>query len=629
MRRLAWIAVVGVGLARVYVGAQFPVDVVGGAALGWVIGNAIVMISRPHAVPLAGRLGAALAAAGRPVGQLQALKHRQGQASFLTATAEGTAVHVAVIGPDQPGRDWLWRAWRLLAFREVDDRALPTPEHQVDRAAHHLLRSEIAEQGDPSVVPSLIATGTLGEGSAWIARRWIDGQPLYAVTALSKDTLLSAWEQLERLHAAGLTHGSITPERLIVTPGGAVRLVGLGGGEAPATPAGRARDVAELALALAAASGPDLAVAAAVDRIGVERLREALPYLQPLALSTNARRLASAHRGLLEALRNATGRACGVTPPPVQRPFRVAARNVMPLIVLFLAVNVLLPQVTQAAGTASVLGRANWAWIAATFGAALGTYIMAAANWVAAAPVRLAVGRTFAVQFAAAFTNRLTPAGLGGMATNVGYLERAGASRGEAVSAAAGISAAGFVVHLVALATIAPLLGATGGFRFSAPDLADRWPILVGIVVALAAIGAAEWRRRLRRRFSRVFTSMWTAVRDTLARPRRAVALLAGSLGVNLFYIAALVASVRAYGGTLPPARVAAVYLGASAVAAVAPTPGGLGALEAAMVAGFGAAGLTRPVALAAVISYRLVTFWLPVLPGALLWRVLRRRQIV
>jgi uncharacterized membrane protein YbhN (UPF0104 family) len=34
-------------------------------------------------------------------------------------------------------------------------------------------------------------------------------------------------------------------------------------------------------------------------------------------------------------------------------------------------------------------------------------------------------------------------------------------------------------------------------------------------------------------------------------------------------------------------------------------------------------------VALAAVISYRLVTFWLPVLPGALLWRVLRRRQIV
>jgi undecaprenyl-diphosphatase len=239
------------------------------------------------------------------------------------------------------------------------------------------------------------------------------------------------------------------------------------------------------------------------------------------------------------------------------------------------------------------------------------------------------VGRTFAVQFAAAFTNRLTPAGLGGMATNVGYLERAGSSRGEAVSAAAGISAAGFVVHLVGLAAIAPLLGATGGLRISTPDLADRWPILVGIVVALTAIGAAQWRRRLRRRIIPMFNSIWTAVRGTLARPRRAVALLAASLGVNLCYIAALVASVRAYGGTLPPARIAAVYLGAAAVAAVAPTPGGLGALEAAMVAGFGAAGLARPVALAAVISYRLVTFWLPVLPGALLWRVLRRRQIV
>jgi undecaprenyl-diphosphatase len=89
------------------------------------------------------------------------------------------------------------------------------------------------------------------------------------------------------------------------------------------------------------------------------------------------------------------------------------------------------------------------------------------------------------------------------------------------------------------------------------------------------------------------------------------------------------VASVRAYGGTLPPGRIAAIYFGASAVAAVAPTPGGLGALEAALVAGLGAAGLARPPAIAAVISYRLVTYWLPVVPGVVLWRVLRRRQIL
>ena len=53
-----------------------------------------------------------------------------------------------------------------------------------------------------------------------------------------------------------------------------------------------------------------------------------------------------------------------------------------------------------------------------------------------------------------------------------------------------------------------------------------------------------------------------------------------------------------------------------SLIAAAAPTPGGLGALEAALVAGFTGVGMESGVAVAAVLSYRLVTYWLPILPG-------------
>ena len=76
-------------------------------------------------------------------------------------------------------------------------------------------------------------------------------------------------------------------------------------------------------------------------------------------------------------------------------------------------------------------------------------------------------------------------------------------------------------------------------------------------------------------------------------------------------------------------AEVGAVYLGASLLAAAAPTPGGLGAMEAALVAGFTGSGMESGVAVAAVLSYRLVTYWLPILPGWASLRYIERRNYV
>ena len=63
-------------------------------------------------------------------------------------------------------------------------------------------------------------------------------------------------------------------------------------------------------------------------------------------------------------------------------------------------------------------------------------------------------------------------------------------------------------------------------------------------------------------------------------------------MGVTLAYIGALAAAVAAFDGGLTFAEVGAVYLGASIIAAAAPTPGGLGALEAALVAGLTGVGM-------------------------------------
>jgi undecaprenyl-diphosphatase len=95
---------------------------------------------------------------------------------------------------------------------------------------------------------------------------------------------------------------------------------------------------------------------------------------------------------------------------------------------------------------------------------------------------------------------------------------------------------------------------------------------------------------------------------------------------VTLFYIAAFAASVQAFGGGISLAQVGAVYLGASAIAAAAPTPGGLGPLEAALVAGLTGVGLAPGPAVSAVLVYRLATYWLPVLPGWVSLHLLQRK---
>ena len=75
--------------------------------------------------------------------------------------------------------------------------------------------------------------------------------------------------------------------------------------------------------------------------------------------------------------------------------------------------------------------------------------------------------------------------------------------------------------------------------------------------------------------------------------------------------------------------EIGAVYLGAAVIAAASPTPGGLGAIEAALVAGLTGIGVPPGPAVSAVLTYRLATYWLPVIPGWAAWRLLQRRDYV
>lgn len=80
---------------------------------------------------------------------------------------------------------------------------------------------------------------------------------------------------------------------------------------------------------------------------------------------------------------------------------------------------------------------------------------------------------------------------------------------------------------------------------------------------------------------------------------------------------AALVAATAAVGSSVDLVALASIYLGIQILRQIPLTPGGLGVIEAALLAGLIAAGAAAAPAAAAVVIYRALTFWLVLPAGA------------
>ena len=251
------------------------------------------------------------------------------------------------------------------------------------------------------------------------------------------------------------------------------------------------------------------------------------------------------------------------------------------------------------------------------------TYVAAAIALIAASGVSLPLRRTAAVQLAAAATNRIAPAGLGAMATNLHYLEGAGATTSEAATAIGITSVASVAVHIIGtVAVLAMVRGSFGAPVSFIPRV--PWPAVVAASLVAGAV-AIFTLLRFGPRVRIALRESWTMLRSLCTDPRRLARLFVGTIGVTLGHGLAFAAAVTACGVHLSVVSLLAVFLAGAAVASAAPTPGGLGALEGALVAGLTTLGAPVAPAIAGVLAFRLITYWLPVVPGAVALAVLRR----
>lgn len=298
---------------------------------------------------------------------------------------------------------------------------------------------------------------------------------------------------------------------------------------------------------------------------------------------------------------------------------------------------------TLEAGTRS-LAQADPMWLTA---AAAGTIALWAAGTVSqlgSIPARVPVLRLFAVQFAGTFANHVLPAGAGGIAVNIRFLTKRGVPRAAAAGAVALNLAAGAVSHVVLLVVAVLLAPAalTSAFGQSGPLLGGLVAHLraPGQLVAAAVVGltitAVWWTRRIapsaRGRWTRTVvqvTEQLGVLLSVLRTPARAAQLWLGSIAVAVLHCLILYAVLRSLGGTAPVLEISVAYLIASSVSSLLPSPGGFGALDVALVAALVAIGAPAAAALTTVLAYRLLTVWLPLLPGACVLAVLLHRGVI
>jgi len=304
----------------------------------------------------------------------------------------------------------------------------------------------------------------------------------------------------------------------------------------------------------------------------------------------------------------------------------VRPRNVVLAVGLGLAFYFLIPQLADLPALWKQVQGANWSWAAWALVASFVTYVGATMTLIGSVPDRIPALPTFEVQLAASFVNRITPAKVGGMATNIRFLQKRGLDPAVAISGIGLSNLAGFVTY-VPLSLIFILWGRRAGV--GSLKLPSSSAILVGLTAVLALSGVVmlfPWGRKLfLGKLVPILRRSVHGIAEVAKRPSKVITLFGGSILLTLTYVLALVFSIQAFGGGLPVATIGAVYLVGSAVATAAPTPGGIGAVEAALIAGLTAAGLDKTIAVPSVFLFRLATFWLPIVPGWVAFTLLQR----
>jgi undecaprenyl-diphosphatase len=608
-----FVLVLGIA-ARLGVSLADPATIIATIAMGAAASSLVQLIlGAPNTSPRAAVVGEILERLGYKLSSVERFGGFRGFAGFKVFLDDGQQLIVKVISRD------LWAAllpvqmYRAARFRDIgQDR----PFRSLRSAVEHEALCALKAHSDGVPCARLVVVAEFPPNAMMMA---FDAQSRVSLSDIepsrrTPELVDSVWAIVDALQRSHTVHRRLNDDALWVDEDGGVVLVGFGSASLGVVGSSLSTDVAEVLASMAAPLGVQRAVESAVAGVGPAAVASALPRLQPLALTPRTRAAVKA-AGCLDDLRDEVQRVTGADEVPIAALERIKTGTVVTIAVVALALWSLVPQFLGVGSLWGELQSANWWWAAAALALSAVTYVGAAAALDGSVPERLPLGPNLGVQVATSFVGVAAPGG--GLALTARFLQKRGIDTATAVGAVGVDTIAGVMVHFTLTGLFIALAGSSGLQTFDLPSWVTIGLIAAGVVL-IAALGiAVPWTRAL------LMTRVLPATRRSLAnvgeiarQPGKMIALFGGCVTITMGYILALAVSVSAFGAGPAFTSVALVYLVGSMVSSVAPTPGGIGAVEATLIAGLTSAGMASTSAVAAVILFRLATFWIPLLPG-------------
>jgi len=640
-RTALWWTIGTAAVLETIVGGFLPVDAVVAAALGISIGSLVLLtLGAPSDRPEAAEVADALKECGVDVAGLTEVEAPRDDPALFDATLRnGTPLTVQVVSGDDRNRSVLAGVSRWLLLRNPNDDG--ANRDVTSMAEHELLAMVAAGRAGARVPEPVVAypvASRRGRRAALVA--WTDvgarRMDLLASEQVSDTTLADLWSSVARLRVHRLAHRQLRTEHLLVDDDGHAWLTALAHAQLGATDALLDTDVAELLASLALKVGIERAVKSAVAGLGAGPVAAAAPYLQPLALlgatgaevrafdrarlvklsgREAARKLRPGQRpDLLRDLRTAVADATATPAPALEHLSRLTWKRALTLLGAFVLLHLVIPQLANAPEAIDAMRNADWWWVVAALPAVFVAQAFATLLQLGTIPAELPFQPTYLVKFGGAFLNRVTPNNVGGMALSFRYLQKTGVDAGAATGSVGLQALAGMVANLILLSAFFAATGRSTHLHLSFHNR-QRVFLFIALVLAACALFALtpKGREFFRDKIWNFLRSAGATTAQVAKMPNRVATATVGALGGPMVQIVALALCVHAVGGELPFVQLGAVYLSAKLISGAAPVPGGLGALEAGLIAGCSGLGMPIGAAASAVLIYRLLTFWLVV----------------
>jgi uncharacterized membrane protein YbhN (UPF0104 family) len=557
-----------------------------------------------------------------------AVADRQAVGVFVVSAVDrdGADLVIKVYGRDAHDTQLLTTLWRTIWYRSAGS---PTSFGRRQQAEHEAFLTLLARQSGISTQQVVTAGATCDNDVLLVLRR--TGTSLEDAPGSWDDALTAdCWHTLRQLHETGIAHGQFD-DRHLSRDGTVVGMIDFRGATVAPSDAQLRTDEAQLLVTTSLAVGTERAVSAAVDALGAQPLVEALPFVQQTALTPRQRAALRRADIDLDALRTEAATAAGAAAPELRRLRRVTARSVLQVVLLvaaFLAVAAALGALDLEALFDQVRDATGWLVLAAVILAQV-PRLTAAVSVLGASPVPLPLGPVYALQLATSYITLAIPTTAARVAVNVRFLQRHGLRAATALAVGAIDAVTEFLVQIALVAALILLTPATLHL-----DLGDSAPSgmtrLIAVIVAVAAAAilvvvlVPKWRRAIYQWLRGIAVEALEAARG-LRSPRRLGLLLGANVGTELILAVTLQTFVRALGFQVGLAEILLITVSVRVISGLVPIPGGIGVAEGGLAFGLVRAGVPDEVAFAAVLLYRLATFYLPPIWGFFALRWLER----